>query len=37
MNFDEATNTYEYAVMTDWEYRQERPYKGDVIKGKRRI
>ncbi len=37
MNFDESTNTYGYTVMTDWEYRQERPYKGDVIKGKRRI
>ncbi|MDD3028606.1 MAG: IS1634 family transposase [Erysipelotrichaceae bacterium] len=37
MNFDESINTYGYTVATDWNYSQERPYKGDVIKGKRRI
>lgn len=37
MNFDESTNTYGYTVMTDWDYKQNRPYKGDVIKDKRRI
>ena len=37
MNFDESINTYGYTVMTDWDYSQERPYKGDVIKDKRRI
>ena len=37
MHFDESLNTYGYTVTTDWNYTQERPYKGDVIKGKRRI
>ena len=37
MNFDEATNTYGYTVTTDWNYSQKRPYKGDVLKEKRRI
>ena len=26
-----------YTVQTEWDYTQERPYKGDVIKDKRRI
>jgi transposase len=37
MNFDESINTYGYTVRTDWNYTQDRPYKGDTIKGKRRI
>lgn len=37
MNFNEPSNTYGYTVTADWDYRQERPYKGDVIKEKRRI
>lgn len=37
MNFDESTNTYGYTITTEWNYSQERPYKGDVIKDKRRI
>lgn len=37
MNFDESINTYGYTVRTNWNYTQERPYKGDVIKDKRRI
>lgn len=36
-NFDETINTYGYTVTTDWNYTQERPYKGDTIKDKRRI
>lgn len=37
MNFDESINTYGYTVRTDWNYTQERPYKGDIIKEKRRM
>lgn len=37
MNFDVSINTYGYTVTTDWDYTQERPYKGDVVKEKRRI
>lgn len=37
MNFDESTNTYGYTITTEWNYSQKRPYKGDVIKDKRRI
>lgn len=36
-NFDESINTYGYTVTADWNYTQERPYKGDTVKGKRRI
>lgn len=36
-NFDENIATYGYTVSTDWDYTQERPYKGDVIKEKRRM
>ena len=36
-NYDESINTYGYTVSAEWEYTRERPYKGDVIKGKRRI
>ena len=37
VNFDESINTYGYTVSAQWEYTQERPYKGDVIKDKRRM
>ena len=36
MNFDESINTYGVTVTTEWNYTQERPYKGDVLKDKRR-
>ena len=36
-NYDESIETYDYTVQTEWDYTQERPYKGDVIKDKRRI
>ena len=36
-NYDECLNTYGYTVSAEWNYTQERPYKGDVIKDKRRI
>ena len=37
VNFDESINTYGYTVSAQWEYTQEGPYKGDVIKDKRRM
>lgn len=36
-NYDEGLNTYGYTVSAEWDYSQERPYKGDVIREKRRI
>ena len=36
-NYDESIETYGYTIQTEWDYTQERPYKGDVIKDKRRI
>lgn len=36
-NYDEGISTYGYTVRAEWNYTQERPYKGDVIKDKRRI
>ncbi len=36
-NYDEGISTYGYTVSAEWNYTQERPYKGDVIKDKRRI
>ena len=36
-NFDDGINTYGYTVATEWDYSQERPYKGDTIREKRRI
>ena len=36
-NYDESIETYGYTVQAEWDYTQERPYKGDVIKDKRRI
>lgn len=37
VNYDEGISTYGYTVSSEWGYTQERPYKGDVIKDKRRI
>lgn len=37
INYDESINTYGYTVTTDWNYSQNRPYKGDTINEKRRI
>ncbi|MGN0356508.1 MAG: IS1634 family transposase [Blautia sp.] len=36
-NFDSNANSYGYTVCTEWDYTQERPYKGDTLKEKRRI
>ena len=36
-NFMEEINTYGLTVPIEWNYSQERPYKGDVIKDKRRM
>ena len=36
-NYDEGLSTYGYPVTADWDYTQDRPYKGDTIKDKRRI
>ena len=36
-NYDESISTYGFTVSAEWDYSQERPYKGDVIKDKRRI
>ncbi len=36
-NYDEGISTYGYTVSAEWDYTQKRPYKGDVIKDKRRI
>ena len=36
-NYDEGTATYGHTVTTEWDYAQERPYKGDTLEEKRRI
>lgn len=36
-NYDEVLSTYGYTVTADWDYTQDRPYKCDTIKDKRRI
>lgn len=36
-NFDEKVNTYGVTVTAEWDYTQERPYKNDIVKDKRRI
>lgn len=33
----EEINTYGCTVIANWNYTQEQPYKGDVIRDKRRI
>lgn len=36
-NYDPALDTYGFTVLTDWPYTEERPNKGGVLKGTRRI
>lgn len=36
-NYDDSIATYGYTVSSEWDYVQARPYKGDIIKDKRRI
>ena len=36
-NLNEQYDVYSKTVMADWDYVQERPYKGDVITDKRRV
>ena len=36
-NYDDGISTYGCTVSTEWDYTQERPYKGDVIREKRRM
>lgn len=36
-NYDDGIAAYGYTVSAEWDYTQERPYKGNVIKDKRRI
>ena len=36
-NYDQDHGLYAYTATTEWNYAQARPYKGDVIKDKRRI
>jgi transposase len=36
-NYSPNHDVYAYTVASKWDYKQERPYKGDVLKEKRRI
>jgi transposase len=36
-SYSEEYELYTHTVQSSWEYEQERPYKGDIIKAKRRI
>ena len=36
-NFQEKYELYATTVQTEWAYRQERPYKGDILTGRRRL
>lgn len=36
-NFHEKYELYARTVQTEWDYRQDRPYKGDTLTGKRRL
>ncbi len=36
-NFNEKYELYALTVRTQWEYRQDHPYKGDTLTGKRRL
>ncbi|UAK16754.1 IS1634 family transposase [Sporolactobacillus terrae] len=36
-NLDEQYDLYALTVRTDWDYTQDRPYKGDTLKEKRRV
>lgn len=36
-NYSQKYDLYAYATKIDWDYSQDRPYKGDTLKGKRRM
>lgn len=36
-NYEQSLDIYGYSVSTDWNYRQDRPYKGDTLTEKRRM
>jgi len=36
-NYSQKHDLYTYTTKIEWEYSQERPYKGDTLKGKRRM
>jgi len=36
-NYNQKHDLYAYTTKIDWDYSQERPYKGDMLKGKRRM
>jgi len=36
-NYSQKYDLYAYATKIDWDYSQNRPYKGDTLKGKRRM
>ena len=36
-NYSQKYDLYAYAAKIDWDYSQNRPYKGDTLKGKRRM
>src|SRR5665811_1846319 len=36
-NYSRKHDLYAYTTKIEWEYSQERPYKGDTLKGKRRM
>jgi len=36
-NYNQKHDLYAYTTKIDWDYSQERPYKGDILKGKRRM
>ena len=36
-NYSQKYDLYSYSTKIDWAYSQERPYKGDTLKGKRRM
>ncbi|MCK9363572.1 MAG: IS1634 family transposase [Syntrophales bacterium] len=36
-NYSQKHDLYAYSTRIDWDYSQERPYKGDLLQGKRRM
>ncbi|MDO9528993.1 MAG: IS1634 family transposase [Syntrophales bacterium] len=36
-NYSQKYDLYAYSTKRDWDYSQDRPYKGDTLKGKRRM
>jgi len=36
-NYSQKYDLYAYSTKIDWDYSQDRPYKGDTLKGKRRM